>query len=91
MLVVVVVPFVIKVVSRGIMIFRVLSADHCSINSNLKVQTRFAVKCLHSKEYYLQFLKQNSCAGNANNHTEEGKLSLKQHTSGNIHISARQF
>jgi len=30
MLVMVVAPFVIEVVSRGIVIFRVLSADHCS-------------------------------------------------------------
>ena len=30
MLVVVVAPFVIEVVSRGIVIFRVLSADHCT-------------------------------------------------------------
>jgi len=33
MLVVVVAPFVIEVVSCGIVIFRVLSADHCMFNA----------------------------------------------------------
>jgi len=46
LVVVVVAPFVIEVVSCGIMIFRVLSADHCSfvlITPNGALRSKFAM------------------------------------------------